>query len=628
MEQIQFSGNPLYDLYAYTILAPKVMAQISKTALNPGTHIRNYIGGGLNVMANGNLFRPLRLTAKGEQEGLKNAWDTVWAHLSEADDETRQLIYRDYQRRGIIAGNANLGDIKSIMEGIGDSNYQKEILKTNQKWTKVMGVQVPISERAVSKAKRWTLGTYQAEDDFWKIYNYEAERQAYKEVYQNDELLRKHGVKRWTDEMINAHAAKLTRDHMPNYREVSEAIKFWRKMPLGNFISFPAEIFRTSGHIMHRGFKEIQDPMTREIGKRRLASFAIFGLGAGAAAATVTRQLTNTSKVQDYDFRRFVPHWSENSNLQYISRSKDGVIKYMDFSYTDPYEYLKTPFFALLRNLGETDNEKVGTDVMEGFSDAIREFSAPFLEPSMWIKPIGETYINRKLQDLKPAGEVFNPADSWGDKFWEGFKHIFKDLEPGVMAGERRIRSAAGGKATKAGKPYDFMTEMFGFLGIRATTVDIKESLKYNGFDHSRGITDSRRIFTSKARDGSGSVTPQELIQTLHESQLARFNYFQEAYRDIEAAVSNGVNRRAATRILTSQSGLGKKDVLAISRGAFRPYTPSEDTFRQMRESGHERSPEELGVIRNGTNMVISNFKNIPLEPDPDRQEFLPDNPY
>ena len=627
IDRVKFSGNALYDLYAYTILGPKVVAQISKTALNPGTHVRNFVGGGLNVLANGNLFRPLRTTVKGKQEGFKNAWDTVWTNISQADDEARQAITRDYQRRGIIGTNADLGDIKAAMEGWGDSSYQNEILKTNLKFTKVMGVKVPISGKAVAKAKRWTLGTYQAEDDFWKIYNYEAEKQAYKEIYQNDELLLKHGVKRWTDDQIETHAAKLTRDHMPNYREVSEAIKFWRKMPFGNFISFPAEIFRTSGHIMHQGWKEMQEPITRAIGARRLASFAAFGLGASAAAAGVTRQLTNTSKVQDYDFRRFVPHWSENSNLQYISRSKDGVIKYLDFSYTDPYEYLQKPFFALLRNLGETDTEKVGTDVMEGFSDAIRDFATPFIEPSMWIKPIGETYINRKLDNLKPAGAVFNEADSFGDKFWEGFKHIFGDLEPGAMTGGRRISGAARGKATKEGKPYDFMTEMFGFLGLRASTIDIKESLKHRGYRNQGGISESRRIFTSKARDGSGTVTPQELIETLHKSQVARFNYFQEAYRDMEAAASNGVSRRKTARIFRDQSNMSKKDVRAISLGAFRPYTPSKDTFRQMRESGHERSLSELSVIIHGLKMVQSNWNRIPLNPDPGREEFIPDSP-
>ena len=60
---------------------------------------------------------------------------------------------------------------------------------------------------------------------------------------------------------------------MPNYSYVSDFIKGLRRSPLGNFVSFPAEIIRTSHNIVQQGLKELRDPALRSIGARRLIGF-------------------------------------------------------------------------------------------------------------------------------------------------------------------------------------------------------------------------------------------------------------------------------------------------------------------------------------------------------------------
>ena len=187
-----------------------------------------------------------------------------------------------------------------------------------------------------------------------------------------------------------------------------------------------------------------------------------------------------------------------------------------------------------------------------------------------------------------------------------------------------RLVRAARGEKTKGGQPSDFITELMGFSGFRVSTLDIKRSLKHNGWDHLDGIQNSRRRFTKKARDGSGTVSSEELIKELYNSQTSRYSYFQEAFRDMEAAVSNGVSRRETARIFRDKSNMAKDDVRAITRGAYRAYRPSKETFRTMMESGHERDPGEIAVIKNGINMVIKNMDGMPLNSDPGRNDFLP----
>ena len=649
MDQIKLTG-PVWGIYKFSFLGPKAFSQMAKTIPNPATHVRNWMGGGLMVAANGNFIRPFMGKVKGGNEGIQHAWDTVLTDLRGLNKTELREIYEKYMRLGIIATEARIGETLDLLKRMPGSTYIEEILRKNNKGTVGFG-----------KAKKWSFGLYQAEDDFWKIYNFNAERQAYAEVYgikENyikqfpnekipkirdyhvpeikvkkgeyvDDLVKMKkeldavGVESWGNDLLDETAAEITRAQIPNYREVSKSIRALRLMPFGNFISFPAEIMRTSANIMKRGWKEMQNPLTRHIGKRRLASFASFGLGAGAATAMVTRQLTNTSAVQDHDLRRFMPYWSENSNIQYISNSHNGVIKYLDLSYTDPYEYLKRPFYAILRNIAETDSDKIDTDILEGFTEAMGEFARPFLDPSMITQAIHEIAANTRYMDGKPRGQIYDPIDSTGDKVLKSLKRLAEPLTPGGLTGVKRLVRAARGEKTKGGQPSDFMAEMMAFSGLRVSTLDIKVSLKHNGWDHLAGIQNSRKIFTRKARDGSGTVSPEELIKELYDSQTSRYNYFQEAYRDMEAAASNGVSRRKTARIFRDKSNMGKDDVRAIERGAFRAYTPSKETYRTMIESGHERDPGEVAMIKNGINMVIKNMDGMPLNADPNRSKFL-----
>ena len=67
-------------------------------------------------------------------------------------------------------------------------------------------------------------------------------------------------------------AGDIVRNHVPNYDLTSEAIKSFRQLPVGNFVSFPAEIIRTGFNTLETAIKELSSniPEVREIGMRRL----------------------------------------------------------------------------------------------------------------------------------------------------------------------------------------------------------------------------------------------------------------------------------------------------------------------------------------------------------------------
>ena len=52
---------------------------------------------------------------------------------------------------------------------------------------------------------------------------------------------------------LDEEAASIVRNNIPNYDYVGSFIKGLRRFPVGNFVSFPAEIIRTSTNIVRRG---------------------------------------------------------------------------------------------------------------------------------------------------------------------------------------------------------------------------------------------------------------------------------------------------------------------------------------------------------------------------------------
>ena len=53
-------------------------------------------------------------------------------------------------------------------------------------------------------------------------------------------------------------AANIVKNTVPNYAYVSP-VKKARILPIGNFVSFPAEIIRTTTNIAEQGIKEVRN---------------------------------------------------------------------------------------------------------------------------------------------------------------------------------------------------------------------------------------------------------------------------------------------------------------------------------------------------------------------------------
>ena len=70
-------------------------------------------------------------------------------------------------------------------------------------------------------------------------------------------------------------ATKNVREMLPNYAYVSQFVQATRRSPLGNFVSWPSEIIRTSTNMFLKGRAEIKDPILGRMGWERLGGMGI-----------------------------------------------------------------------------------------------------------------------------------------------------------------------------------------------------------------------------------------------------------------------------------------------------------------------------------------------------------------
>lgn len=190
-------------------------------------------------------------------------------------------------------------------------------------------------------------------------------------------------------------AAQRTRDLMPNYNLVNNALKYARRMPVGDFISFPAEMVRITKNLAKYTFNDIKsgNPALRKEGLKRLGGMTAAGVG-GDIAVSHSMNVMGISEDQAKAIDKIGPEYERGVPKIFtspIKKDKNGrvSIDYLSLGPIDPFEYIK--YFAratntaLLSGEDEVDWGILGMGVMD-------KTLKPFFAPSMITEGLLKTY--------------------------------------------------------------------------------------------------------------------------------------------------------------------------------------------------------------------------------------------
>lgn len=514
------------------------LMKYAKVPLSPVTSARNVVSGMIMVLGQGHInitkAIPAFNTVFVDVMGRGKIRDFVTNIMGR---EKLNEFYKELTELGVVQESVMRGELLDVLRDA--QVYQDNV--------------AAFSDSLLKKGKKvfeYPGKLYGAVDDFFRIYSYLNDLNYYKSAFE-EEI--KSGE--MTLDEIKQRVAKNVRNTYPTYSLVPDVVKKVRRFPLtGAFVSFVSESVRTAYHTLKLAKEELSTPKLRLRGAERLTSFTA-AIATTYVLAEYTKQMLGISDEEDEYFKKFLPEWSSNNQIAYLSKGEDGVYEYIDVSFTDPYNYAKKIFQAAL------SGDDMGSGMVEAFTEALEPFA-------------GEELLAQKLIDLarnrtRDDKRIWNPQDDGNGIMESVLKHLWEGLEPGAIRQIENFIKAKNKEVSPGGKEYTTQNELLAtFLGQRVTKVDVGQSMKFKGFDYQNAITDINRLYSEKLykyKEGENTEELEKAREKANKQKKKAFNEFKDL---IDSAEKLGVPRRT---ILTglANTRLNKDEQESLLNGNF-----------------------------------------------------------
>jgi hypothetical protein len=603
-----YSG--MQDALAIALQA-KGVSQMTKTVLNPLSQIRNFLSNTFVVGANGLL---------GRNMGLFESADVLMSNMLNSPEQARFL--RAMADEGAIGQNIQLNELTQLLKEQTSRGVSAALGKGAE----------ALKQTKVGAPVRFMEKLYQMGDDYWKIVGALGEKARYGAAFRAAGLdidnmptaaaqaLTDLGLARRTQSIADTNfgdllAIDIVRNTMPTYSMVPEAIKRLRRIPVvGNFMSFPAEIIRTSGNIVDRGLREMSfkaldeagnsliPGLTREqalqlqrevraIGAQRTSGYVAMAFVAPKAAKEASHSVLGITPEQERLLEQNSPFYAKGHELMYISEpDAEGNAEYVDLSYMLPYEFMLAPARAAMQEYaarGQVSDDTIanaGRAAWEGFSKFIEPFASEALATERVID------VTTRQGRTREGATIYEEGAQLGDKLGESVMHVIGAFIPGIVdqfytirGGELspgRVTRAITGLPSASGDPYSIAEEVGTHLtGLRPLRLNTKRSLSYAGAEYSSLRTSASRIFTGRADDND--VTAEGVVDAYVRANEARRAHQAQLYSRIQTARDAGMSDQQIRQAFR-KTGISQRELGSIMRNQFVPIEVSRDLIREV----------------------------------------------
>ena len=576
------------------LLQLKTGVQYGKTVLSPETQVRNFYSA---------MLFPL---ARGVIGGRASATDAI------------AMVADDIFNAGKGNAQAELKLLDNINEGIKygvlDENIVASELQAvlrevrNGKIATVEGLAKFLEKNPFTeKAAR----LYAGGDNVWKWFTYNWYKSFTRDLFKgNVENARKWfkeiagrelqqttltGQKVDIEEAIKQAASWYTRNTVPTYSKVPLAIQALRRTPFGNFVSFPAEMLRTTFNNLTISTKEAasSNPQLREMGIRGLIGLYTTLGGISLAAKGLYGAVTGLGDDEMNLYKQyFAPDYQKNSNILPLTKPDDGKFKVVNLSDFIPQSVVIEPIeaiFAKLRqqkSLGDVDM----LEVFFGPQGPVRTFFESYVST-----PIGfEPFIDVARGQTDTGKKIWSDTDTLQEKGEKSLVHILKVLEPGIITSSRKFADAIRKQPTPTGVVRETGDVVIGAsTGLKPYNVDISEALDYKISEFTRIRSDVYKAeqfykFNDLRRRG-GDVIVEEFVNIQREA----FRLQKDIYNALQAAKEFGLSDRDIKKLFKARKGISSKTIRNIMRGKFTPVTFSETRFEKKIDTLRKREKEQ-----------------------------------
>ena len=605
IEALTTTKGPLDDWiqngFYKNLLQLKTGVQYGKTVLSPETQVRNFFSAGFFPLARGLIGGRSSVT-----DGIGMVVDDIWnAGKGDAQAELRLLANIDEGiKYGVLDENIVASELNAVLREIKNGkiaslNGLAKFLEKN-----------PLTEKAAR--------LYAGGDNVWKWYTYNWYKSFTKDLFKNDMGQARQwfkdiagrelgtttltGQKVDMAEAIRQAAAWYTRNTVPTYSKVPIAIQALRRTPFGNFVSFPAEMLRTSFNNMNISMREAgsNNAVLRSMGYRGLMGmFTVMG-GASYAVKSLYNNFTGFDEEKLKLFKKyFAPTYMMNSDLLALSTSDNGKFKVVNLSDFIPQAAVLEPinaFFNTKDKLNDRPTDTTDKALTYFFGDGgpVMTFFESYLSTPIGFEPFADILLRKGR--TATGKQIYSTTDNPGDKFEKMFYHVAKTLEPGIITTSRKFKDAIIKQPTSSGTLRTLKDQSIGAsTGLKPFDANILTSMDYIISDYSRirsNVFKAEKFYKfDKMYTRGGEVLKQEYIDINEEAWIEQ-RKIQDA---IEAAQKLGVDFDDIEDLMKERAGLGKKQIFRILDGEFIPVPYSDNLFKKKLKT-IERNEKDSGM--------------------------------
>jgi len=682
--------NAAVTLYENTFLRAKGGVQAGMIVLSPGTQSRNAFGAALMYTAGGHLYQgswtdSINIIREELFPGLSYNQDGS----IKGDQETARKNMRTARLLGISNTSATLNDAFGIFNEMSSGKYNTtekithglyalKHLNTETPFTTAMTLPGFVIDKTVGKVWRTLKGTYAAVDDFFKLMTWGANKIEIRKSLDrlsdaavangspplSDEtklkILRDYSSTLTTnigtyrsnaavlyrnvtdlDGYIDHLSAHITRNTIPNYDYVGAFARFWRQLPLGNFIAFPTEMTRVTGNLVQMQYKDAtysipeelmleaglppeqvvwnakknaegewvptkpyikqiaQRPFNRKAMKRLLiGGGTIVGLPAAFVAMTQMMYDVDDEDLEAAD--EIGAEYSKNSTRAPTSPVRDdgSGFSFILLDYLAPFMFLQRSYNAVESNIKDREEEGAALPraVMKGLWEGVVQFAEDYYQISIAAQISKELFEN----ETPTNKQIYNPADNLGEKLSVGLKYALDNAGPG---GYRQVRdlykavSEGDDRFTKSGKMVEVVASAMKLAGMTQGEASPDFSLGFYMQKVKDLHADTVAYNMNPVRWDKRKITEGYILDQWQDSQEAWFLIQQDIYMKIQAFKKLKVSPkeyREQTARLGQIAGVDASIIRNIEKGVFTPWTlpPTfqRDFIKAKREYGLERT--------------------------------------
>ena len=580
-------ANPVWK----NLLSLKGFANKSATIFSITTNIRNLLGGVQFSIANG--LNPFRVSKIGGE----NAWKTLKTLGNEArksGDESLQKLYDEYLELGIVNTSVKVGDFRALInQGADASNVDDFMTKLSN----------PLS--------RGSERFYLASDDFFKINAYNHEYATLQRAYNGTVSV----------ESMKREAADKVKNTLPNYDRVPPGIKALRKWPFGSFVSFRAEIIRTTNNIFFLGAKEIAsgNGTLALRGAQRWAGLGATGFGLNEASDLMAEHLLGWEEDQKKAAEVLTETpWSKVNPRLWFHDEETGKTYSADTKYLDAYNTMKEPLLTAMAKYseGRLDEEGVVKAGWDATVEAAKNLLTPFVSSAIFTKTATDVWAAANDPEGRtPDGKsMFPRGSSLMERVANSGYHILDSLTPGTLDSVDRLIGAYDEEVNpySGDTRYDVGTEWQALLtGMRLTEFNPEEQLDFAISTFRKENSTLEDVFANY-EESMGDLVGRYKVR-----QKERYEIQRQLYRKIQA--SQYFTDDVSIRRQLMDRGISRSDASDFLRGRFVPQRISTQFLRDISEKVGD-SPERYSDIRSSFMSVYSDMNRTLLN-TPEEEE-------